>query len=81
MFFDTMKIYSNGTCPVCDQEIISDFEDPNEGMNWHIILKHPDRSICLYVTVPAVVPVSEPDVLGTISSVLGCSKPSISSNL
>ena len=38
-----MKIYSNGTCPVCDQEIISDFEDPNEGMNWHIILKHPDR--------------------------------------
>ena len=39
-----MKIYSNGACPVCDQEIISDFEDPNEGMNWHIILKHPDRA-------------------------------------
>jgi hypothetical protein len=39
-----MKIYSNGTCPVCDQEIISDFIDPNEAMNWHIILKHPDRA-------------------------------------
>ena len=40
---DTMTD-NDGTCPVCDQEIISDFEDPNEGMNWHIILKHPDRA-------------------------------------
>ena len=35
---------NDGTSPVCDQEIISDFIDPNEDMNWHIILKHPDRA-------------------------------------
>ena len=29
----------------------------------------PPRSICLYVTVPAVVPASEPDVLGTVDGV------------
>ena len=40
---DTMTD-NDGTCPVCDQEIISDFDDPNEAMNWHIILRHPDRA-------------------------------------
>ena len=40
---DTMTD-NDGTCPVCDQEIISDFDDPSEAMNWHIILKHPDRA-------------------------------------
>ena len=40
---DTMTD-NDGTCPVCDQEIISDFDDPSEAMNWHIILRHPDRA-------------------------------------
>lgn len=35
---------NDGECPEGCGRIFSDFEDPQKGMNWHIILNHKERA-------------------------------------